>query len=136
MGVALSIGPEFIDPAEAVRIADTTVGAVASFAGVVRRSSHGRSDVVSIEYECYVEMAEREMARIVEEIAGRYDIERVDAHHRTGRVVVGEISMLVVVSAKHRLDAFRACRALVEAMKQQLPVWKQEQFADGTQRWV
>ncbi len=116
-------------------VADETCGAVATFRGVVRARGAGRP-VVAIEYECYREMAEREMMGVVTDVAGRYDVHAVRVVHRTGRVSAGETSILVTVSAAHRAAAFDALRAIVDELKKRAPIWKKEHYADGASSWL
>jgi MoaE-MoaD fusion protein len=109
-------------------------GAVASFIGRVRDHSDGVA-VRGIDYEAYAEMAEAEMQRIGDELVARGDISTITIVHRTGALLVGDTSVLVVVTAPHRDAAFPACQKALELIKSTVPVWKREHRADGA-RWV
>ena len=113
---------------------DPSCGALVTFTGVVRSPSNGR-EVTRISYDCYQEMAEKEMNRIVEEIKGDYAVDSVEVTHRVGDVAAGEISLLVVVSAAHRRAAFEATQAAVDELKRRVPIWKKEFFAGG-EVWI
>ena len=124
-----------LDPAaflaEARRDGD---GGLALFVGVVRVTAGGRA-VTEMEYEAYEPMAEKEMERIVADLASRFPQARVVARHRIGRLLVGEVAVVVAASAPHREEAFAACRAGIEAIKARVPVWKREFGPDGS-LWV
>jgi molybdopterin synthase catalytic subunit len=109
-------------------------GAVVVFEGTARSPSHGR-DVEYLHYEAYAEMATAVMERIVAEARSRWPVAAVFLHHRLGRIEIGEASVIAVASAPHRAQAFEACRHLIEALKADVPIWKQEVFADGS-TWV
>lgn len=110
-------------------------GAVVSFVGVVRDVT-GEKKVSELQYEAYEEMAETEMRRIALEACDRWKIGRVLIAHRTGSLQVGEVSVVIAVSAPHRDEAFQACRFCIETLKQTVPIWKKELFSDGTSDWV
>ena len=109
-------------------------GAVVTFFGNVRRHSLGR-EVSYLEYEAYQPMAEKIMAKIVQEIGDRWDLHDVGIWHRTGRVNLGETSLLIVVGYPHRKEAFEAAAYCVDRIKEILPVWKKEVWTDG-ESWV
>jgi molybdopterin synthase catalytic subunit len=115
-------------------VARSGAGAVVVFAGTVRSPSQGRA-VRYLEYEAYAAMATAMMERIVAEARERWPVEAVHLHHRLGRIEVGEVSVVAVVSTPHRPDAFEACRHLIERLKADVPIWKKEVFADGSV-WV
>ena len=104
------------------------------FLGSVRRSKED-GPVEAIEYSAYEEMAEVEFDRIVAEVRDRWPDIECRAQHRVGEVPVGEPSIAVVAAAPHRIEAFDACRYMVEEAKRRLPIWKRERFEDGTTRW-
>jgi molybdopterin synthase catalytic subunit len=101
----------------------------------VRRSSRGR-DVQYLEYEAFEEMAEPMLARLAEELTQKHGLAAVAIHHRIGRVEIGEPSVVIAVSAGHRAEAFAGARALLDAVKSQAPIWKQEHPEDGPPEWV
>lgn len=111
-------------------VARSGAGAILTFAGVGRDHFEGRA-VLALEYEAFPEMAIPELARICAEIAQRWPEVRSAILHRTGRVDVGEASVLIAVSAPHRADAYDASRFAIEALKARVPIWKREIYADG-----
>lgn len=115
-------------------VAEGGSGAVVTFTGTVRDRARGR-DVVALEYEAYPAAAEKMLAQIGDEIAARWGIERAAIHHRTGRLVVGEASVVIAVASPHRHDAFDACRYAIDRLKEIVPIWKKEHYADGT-AWI
>jgi molybdopterin converting factor subunit 1 len=109
-------------------------GGVVTFTGTVRR--HGQQPKVArLEYEAYGPMAERVLAAIAAEIEGEWPGTRVAIHHRTGTLLVGEVAVVIAASAPHRAEAFEACRAAIERLKQRAPIWKKEVGEDGAV-WV
>src|SRR2546426_626589 len=127
-----------VDPLDARRL-ETAVehsgaGAICTFTGIVRDSSRGRS-VTHLEYEAYAEMATAEMRKIAAEIAERWPEARVAMAHRTGRLEIGEASVVVSVSCPHRAEAIAACKWGIDRLKETVPVWKKEHAADGTY-WI
>jgi molybdopterin synthase catalytic subunit len=109
-------------------------GAIATFVGVVRGSHKGRR-VRYLEYEAFEPLALTTLKRIDDEIASHWPDALVGMHHRTGRIEVGEASVVIAAAAAHRAEAFQACRYAIERVKQILPVWKHEFFEDG-EAWV
>ncbi len=105
-------------------------GAVATFQGIVRNQSHGRRTQF-LEYEAYEPMAATELEKLAGEALVRFAIREVTIVHRLGRVEIGEASVLIVVASAHRAPAFDACRWLIDSLKQTVPIWKKEYFADG-----
>jgi molybdopterin synthase catalytic subunit len=115
-------------------VAHKGAGAICTFTGVVRDSSRGRS-VTHLEYEAYAEMATAQMRRIGDEIAERWPDARVAMAHRTGRLEIGEPSVVVSVSSPHRAEAIAACKWGIDRLKESVPIWKKEYAADGTY-WI
>jgi molybdopterin synthase catalytic subunit len=109
------------------RVRDARAGAVVTFAGTTR-------DVAHLDYEAYAEMAQAELERIVEAAVAEHGLCAGAAEHRTGRVPLGEASVLVAASAPHRAEAFAGARAMIDTIKAQLPIWKREEgeWVDGT----
>jgi molybdopterin converting factor subunit 1 len=126
------------DPLDARRIESAVehsgAGAICTFTGIVRDNSRGRS-VTHLEYEAYAEMATAEMQKIADEIAERWPEARVAMAHRTGRLEIGEASVVVSVSCPHRAEAIAACKWGIDRLKETVPVWKKEHAADGTY-WI
>jgi molybdopterin synthase catalytic subunit len=124
-----------LDPQRLVEhVRSDAAGAVALFYGVVRNENMGRR-VLYLEYDAYPEMAERVMREIAEEIKERYGVLDIAIQHRTGRLEVGEVSLLVAVASAHRRDAFEACHALVDRFKEVVPIWKKEVW-EGGEEWI
>lgn len=116
--------------------ADPRAGAMATFLGTVRDHDPGvGGEVVGLEYSAHPDAAEV-LARIAAEAAARAGVLAVAVSHRVGRLVVGETAIVAVVATAHRELAFEECRALVERVKAELPVWKREILADGSHVWV
>ncbi len=129
------VTPEPLDPqrlTDAVRKDES--GAVALFLGVVRDNSRGRR-VLYLEYDAYPEMATRVMRRIAEEALGRWPLTDVAMQHRTGRLEIGETSLLIAVSSPHRKEALEACHHLVDRFKESVPIWKKEVW-EGGEVWI
>jgi molybdopterin synthase catalytic subunit len=107
-------------------------GAVTLFAGTVRDHAEGRTGVTEVEYEAYVEQAGPKLAAVAAEARARCPaIGRIALLHRTGRLCVGEVSVVVVVSAPHRAEAFEAGRWCIDTLKATAPIWKRETWEDG-----
>jgi molybdopterin synthase catalytic subunit len=109
-------------------------GAIATFVGTTRVESRGRT-VLHLDYEAYEEMAEKVMAEIAGALESRYDLCGIAIHHRTGRVDIGEASVVIAVSAPHRQDALAACADAINALKEQVPLWKKESY-EGGEEWI
>lgn len=125
-----------IDVARIVeRVSSSANGATVLFLGTVREVNDGR-DVTGIEYTAYRSMAERELAAIVEEAAALADGNDVAVEHRLGKLAVGDCSVAVAVAHPHRDRAFEAARYVIEELKERVPIWKCEQYVDGTREWV
>ena len=115
-------------------VAHKGAGAICTFTGIVRDSSRGRS-VTHLEYEAYAEMATAEMRKIAAEIGERWPDARVAMAHRTGRLEIGQASVVVSVSCPHRAEAIDACRWGIDRLKESVPIWKKEYAADGSY-WI
>jgi molybdopterin synthase catalytic subunit len=105
-------------------------GAVVVLDGIVRNHSRGRRTLY-LDYEAYEEMALRQMRELGRRARERFGIRQATIVHRLGRLEIGETSVLVVVATAHRTAAFEACRWLIDTLKQTVPIWKKETFADG-----
>lgn len=110
-------------------------GGVALFVGVVRDENEGRS-VTELEYSAYGSMARGELTRIAQDVEANAPGVRVAVLHRTGLLHVGDLAVVCAASAPHRAEAFEACRALIERVKAQVPIWKRERGAAGEAAWV
>ncbi|HEY6067948.1 MAG TPA: molybdenum cofactor biosynthesis protein MoaE [Gaiellaceae bacterium] len=109
-------------------------GAIATFVGTTRVHSRDRT-VVHLEYEAYAGMAEQVMDEIAEELISRYRLCGLAIHHRTGRVEIGEASVVIAASAPHRADALAACRDAIDTLKERVPLWKKEVYQGG-EEWI
>jgi molybdopterin synthase catalytic subunit len=110
-------------------------GAVVTFLGTVRDLTGDRI-TVALNYEAYPGMAEKKLAEIEADVRGRWPVGDVVMIHRLGHMAVGEVSVAVAVSSPHRADAFAACRHAIDRLKELVPIWKREQWADGSTEWV
>jgi molybdopterin synthase catalytic subunit len=109
-------------------------GGIATFVGVVRDVDDGRA-VQRLAYTAHPSVDDV-FATIAADVAGRHDVIAVAALHRTGELHIGDIAVVVAVSAAHRGPALAACRDLIDAIKSGIPIWKHQTFADGTDEWV
>jgi molybdopterin synthase catalytic subunit len=116
------------------RLMNGSEGAVVTFEGTVRNNTRGRP-TLCLDYEGYESMAIRMMAQIGQEIAASHQISRIAIVHRLGRMLVGETSVAVIVTAPHRGPAFEAAREGIDRLKKTVPIWKKEHFLDG-EVWV
>ena len=115
------------------RLSTPSIGAVTTFVGIVRGTTDGR-EVQCLEYEAYTGMAEETLRQIGEEIRTRWQaIEKVAIIHRVGRLVVGEISVVIALSAAHRADTFDALHYAIDRLKEIVPIWKKETWTDGSE---
>jgi molybdopterin synthase catalytic subunit len=129
----LSEAPLSIDGALAA-VAAPSCGAVATFVGTVRDHNAGRR-VEWLEYEAYAPLALRSFERIADEVHTRWSETRIAIHHRTGRIMIGESSVVIAAASPHRADAFAAARYAIERIKQISPIWKHEHF-EGGEVWI
>jgi molybdopterin synthase catalytic subunit len=118
---------------EAVRRPDC--GAVITFLGTVRDLTDGKV-TVALDYEAYPGMAEKKMEEIERETRRRWPVGEMMMVHRTGHLEVGEVSVAVALSCPHRAQAFEACRYAIDRLKELVPIWKKENWADGSTEWV
>lgn len=118
---------------ESVR--DHRAGAAVLFLGTVREFT-GDVQTASLNYEAYPAMAVQSMQTLEQEVRQRYSVINVAISHRTGHLELGDISVAVAVSSPHRAQAFEAGRWLIDTLKQRVPIWKQENYADGRTEWV
>ena len=109
-------------------------GAVVTFLGIVRDFSDGR-ELSYLEYEAYPEMAEKKLSEIALDVKKRWQLEDVALYHRTGKLRVGEVSLVVAVASPHRREAFEACQYAVDRLKERVPIWKKEVWKGGS-AWV
>jgi molybdopterin synthase catalytic subunit len=110
-------------------------GAVVCFEGRVRNFNEGRA-VDGLSYQAYIELAEAEGMRIVEEARARFGIERVSCVHRVGDLALGDVAVWAGVSGGHRAAAFDACRYVIDQVKARVPIWKREHYVEGASEWL
>lgn len=109
-------------------------GGIDLFIGTVRNATKGKK-VIKLEFEAYEPMAVAEMEKIAIQAIDKWPVQKVLIHHRTGVLEVGEVPVVIAVSAAHRAAAFDACRYIIDTLKQTVPIWKKEIFEDG-EVWV
>ncbi len=132
--IALTHAPiDFSALTQAVR--SNQAGAVVLFLGTVREMTQGRQ-TVALDYEGYPAMAEAKMAELEAEARRRWPVIEVQIVHRLGHLELGDVSVALAVSTPHRHQAFDAGRWLIDTLKEVVPVWKKENWADGTTEWV
>lgn len=128
-----------MDPldAEALRalLTDARAGALVLFEGRARDHHEGRS-VLKLSYEAYGPMAEKELERLRQAAIVRFDLLDCAIHHRTGEVPLTEAAVIVAASSAHRAEAFQAAAWIMDEIKASVPIWKREQYKDGSEAWV
>ena len=115
--------------------ANARAGGFVAFEGWVRNENKGR-EVVSLEYEAYVPLVEREGLRIMEEAGEQFRILGAHCVHRVGHLPLGGMAVWVGVSSAHRSEAFAACRFIIDQVKERVPIWKKEHYEDGVSGWL
>lgn len=131
----IRVTPDELDTAEAIQaVGSPAAGAINVFLGVVRDNNLGRK-VQYLEYDAYASMAEKVMRELAEEAKERFGLEDCAVLHRTGRLEIGEASLLIAVSCGHRAASFEAGHWLVNEIKKKVPVWKKEVWEDG-EAWI
>jgi molybdopterin synthase catalytic subunit len=116
-------------------VANVANGAAILFVGTVREVNDGRP-VTGIEYSAYEGMAARELAAIAGEAAARSGTTDIVVEHRVGRLELGEASVVIAVAHAHRAEAYDASRYIIEQIKRRVPIWKREEYVDGTREWI
>ena len=132
----IQLTPEPIDIAAMTEAARSPAcGAVVLFLGTVREMTDGKR-TLRLGYDAYPAMAEAKLAELEAEARARWPLHEVRLAHRLGLLELGDVSVAVAVSSPHRADAFDAGRWLIDRLKEVVPIWKQEHWADGTTEWV
>jgi molybdopterin synthase catalytic subunit len=116
-------------------VSSTHAGAVILFIGTVRDLTGDRA-TDSLDYECYQEMAEKKMSELEQQARDKWPIIECTIVHRLGHMKPAEASVAIAVSTAHRIDAFEAGKWLIDTLKEEVPIWKQENWSDGTKEWV
>ena len=138
--IDVGITEEELDVADAIEtVSAPAVGGIATFIGTVRATAavvenRGR-EVVALDYEAHPTMAIERLEAIARDAAGRWDVRRIVATHRSGRCDTGDVTVVVACGAPHRGDALDACRFIIDEVKSTVPIWKRERYADGSS-WV
>jgi molybdopterin synthase catalytic subunit len=134
MSVSLTNAP--INPSAVIAdVSSNDAGAVVLFLGTTREFTRGRR-TASLDYECYPQMAEKKLAELEAEARRRWPIIGCSIVHRLGHLELGEASIAIAVSSPHRADAFAAGQWLIDTIKEVVPIWKCENWADGLKEWV
>jgi molybdopterin synthase catalytic subunit len=132
----ISLTQSPIDPSAILaQVASNGAGAVVLFLGTTREFTKGRQ-TASLDYECYPQMAEAKLAELEAQAREKWPLVHVSIVHRLGHLELGEASIAIAVSSPHRQAAFEAGKWLIDTIKEDVPIWKQENWADGTSEWV
>ena len=117
-------------------VGDDAAGGTALFVGTVRDHDGGSTtEVTGLAYSAHPS-AEEELRRVAEKVAADFPVRALAAVHRVGDLQVGDLAVVVAISCPHRAEAFAACRRLIDDLKREVPIWKHQRFADGTEEWV
>jgi molybdopterin synthase catalytic subunit len=132
------LSADALDVAKAVAfVADPRAGGIDVFLGTTRAESRRDGvELVALDYEAYPDMARKQLQQLALRVRDRWPVVKAALLHRTGRVAVGEPSVVIAVSTPHRAEAFDACRWLIDTLKAELTVWKQEVWADSGVTWT
>lgn len=115
-------------------VATDEVGGSTVFIGTVRNQTKGKA-VLQLDFEAYAPMAISEMRKIAAQACEKWPVKKLAIHHRTGNLKIGEIAVIIAVSAAHRKATFEACQYAIDTLKETVPIWKKEIFEDG-EIWV
>ncbi|MFC4268294.1 molybdenum cofactor biosynthesis protein MoaE [Polaribacter marinivivus] len=115
-------------------VEDDTCGGITAFIGTVRNETEGK-EVLQLDFTTYKPMAIKEMQKIADKALEKFDIKKIAIHHAEGMLQIGDIPVIITVSAKHRKAAFLACEFAIDTLKETVPIWKKEYFSDG-EVWV
>lgn len=132
--IALTDSPIAVEKVIAEVSAAAEAGAIDIFIGTVRNRNEGRQ-VTHLEYEAYEPMALRAMEKIARTAEKQWPVKKLAIVHRTGRLAIGEVAVVVAVATPHRKEAFEACRYVIDTLKTTVPIWKKEYF-EGGEWWV
>jgi len=116
-------------------VKDDSAGGTVLFVGTIRNTDNGKR-VRELEYEAYSRMAARRFRKIEREVRSKWPVRGIKMVHREGRLKVGEVSVVIAVSARHRAEAFEAARYAIDRVKSSVPIWKREMTKDGRRMWV
>ena len=110
---------------------DPEAGGICLFIGTIRNKNQNK-DVEHLTMEAYSAMAKKQMERIANEAAGQWPIRKISISHRTGQLEIGDIAVIIGVCSIHRAEAFKACEWLIDTLKKEVPIWKNEFYTDGS----
>ena len=110
---------------------DPEAGGICLFVGTIRKKNQNK-EVEHLTMEAYSAMAQKQMDRIANEAAEKWPIRKISITHRTGKLEIGDIAVIIGVCSVHRAEAFKACEWLIDTLKQEVPIWKNEFYADGS----
>ena len=134
----IQLHPDAIEIAPILEfVTDGQAGGIAIFLGTTRaeRNASGQ-DLIALDYEAYEAMARSQLENLATHVRQKWPVRRLVLLHRIGRVPVGAPSVIIAVSTPHRADAFEACRWLIDTLKSEVAIWKQEVWSDGGKTWV
>ncbi|MEO6039267.1 MAG: molybdenum cofactor biosynthesis protein MoaE [Saprospiraceae bacterium] len=135
MNIDLQITDQPLDVMACIgQVTTSGSGGIDVFIGTVRDTTRGKP-VLRLEFEAYESMALRELQKIAEQAGIRWPVQAIAIHHRVGVLQIGEVAVVIAVSAAHREAAFEACRFAITTLKHTVPIWKKEVFTDG-EVWV
>lgn len=133
--IEVNISAEPLDAQECIgKVTSPECGGIDVFIGTVRNATKGNT-VIRLEFEAYERMALKEMQKLANEATEKWSVNNIVIHHRVGALEVGDIPVIICVSAAHRDAAFDACRYIIDTLKQTVPIWKKEIFENG-EVWV
>jgi molybdopterin synthase catalytic subunit len=131
--INIQLAQHEIDVVSASSLPSIGCGGECIFVGRTRPEHHEKhGNLLALQYACYPEMAEKELRSVAKEAIDRYSTRVVRVTHAIGRVAIDEASVVIATSSEHRKDAFDACQYIIDELKQRVPIWKQELWADGT----
>jgi molybdopterin synthase catalytic subunit len=110
---------------------DPEAGGICLFVGTIRNKNQNK-DVENLTMEAYNAMAKKQMERIATEAAAQWPIQKISVSHRTGKLEIGDIAVIIGVCSIHRAEAFKACEWLIDTLKKEVPIWKNEFYEDGS----
>lgn len=117
-------------------VTEDQVGGIALFLGTTRAETTAGRRLIALDYEAYAGMALSQMRDLARKARERWPVRRLAILHRTGRVPLGQPSVIIAVSTPHRADAFDACRWIIDTLKADVAIWKKEVWSDGAERWI
>ena len=133
----IALSPQPLDAQAATQFAsDVNAGGISVFLGTTRAENNAAGrPLIALDYEAYPEMAGAQLSDLARRARQRWPVLKLALLHRTGRVEVGEPSVIIAVSTPHRAEAFEACRWLIDTLKSEVAIWKKEIWDDGTSTW-